>query len=337
MKKTLKIIIPVLIVTALVGFGIYSHISSKIPSNPENYAGNTSGNLGNGGKFCESDGKIFFSNPSDMGKLYSMNSDCTDIKKISEDCASYINAAGKYIYYVRDNSKGGGEGINVLFRKALYGITRCRTDGSKSRALTSGYCTDMTLSGNTIIYKGKLQKATGTCSMNTDGSDKKLVSDKIITNSCIDSKKIYYSSSGSDDHFVHALDIDTGNESLFMEGNTYMAQTVDGYLYYIDLDNGYALTRVNLADQKKEVISDDKCIFYNVYGNVVYYQAENGDDHGCYRINIDGSDRTEIMSGDISSISCTSQYTFLEIFNSQIIMKTPTFGHPDVSTFILNN
>lgn len=335
MKKSLRFIIPLVLAAVIAGLAIYSHLLGKIPANPDGYLGNTAGNLNSGGKFCEAGGRIFLSNPYDMGKLYSMNPDCSDIRKISDDSVSYINGTDKYIYYVRNNSKGGGKGVNVLFRGSLYGIVRCGTDGSREHTLVSGYCTDMTLTGNTLLYKGTQKSVNATYSVNTSGDSKKTVSEKIVTNSCIVDNKIFYSSS-ENDHCIHSLDIGTGSDSLYIEGNTYMTNIVDGYVYYIDLDNGYALTRINLSDRKKTVISDDRCILYNVYENVIYYQAENPDGHACYRINTDGSGRIEIMSGDISSISCTSQYTFLELFDSQVIMRTPTFGTPAVETFTID-
>ena len=46
--------------------------------------GNTAGNLYNGGSFCEYNGVIYFSNPNDNGKLYSMDSNGQNLKKISD-------------------------------------------------------------------------------------------------------------------------------------------------------------------------------------------------------------------------------------------------------------
>ena len=67
-------------------------------------AGNTAGNLYNAGIFCTAaDGTIYFANPSDSSKLYSMNSDGSDLTKISDDVATFINADDNYIYYVRNN------------------------------------------------------------------------------------------------------------------------------------------------------------------------------------------------------------------------------------------
>ena len=65
--------------------------------------GNTAGNLYNGGLFCEYDGTVYFSNPSDGGKLYSMSPDGSNLAKLCDDTVSYINADEHYLYYVRNN------------------------------------------------------------------------------------------------------------------------------------------------------------------------------------------------------------------------------------------
>ena len=53
--------------------------------------------------YTAADGTIYFANPSNSSKLYSMNSDGSDLTKISDDVATFINADDNYIYYVRNN------------------------------------------------------------------------------------------------------------------------------------------------------------------------------------------------------------------------------------------
>ena len=72
MKKRNKNIM-IFIVLLIIGIVIYFQIKSRIQYNDENIAGNTSGNLNNGGTFCEDNGILYFSNPYDGNKLYSMN------------------------------------------------------------------------------------------------------------------------------------------------------------------------------------------------------------------------------------------------------------------------
>ena len=91
------------VILAAAGVYIYSYINRFVYNDP-NLAGNTAGNINNGGLFCEYNGYIYFSNPYDDGALYRMNSDCTNARKLSDDHVAYINVDGNHIYYVRNNS-----------------------------------------------------------------------------------------------------------------------------------------------------------------------------------------------------------------------------------------
>ena len=104
MKKVITILLIILVLAAGVGFGVYHHKSNETKFNDDYINGNTAGNLYNAGIFCTAaDGTIYFANPSDSSKLYSMNSDGSDLTKISDDVATFINADDNYIYYVRNN------------------------------------------------------------------------------------------------------------------------------------------------------------------------------------------------------------------------------------------
>ena len=103
-KKLRSILIAIAAIAIIIGLYIAYYFSTKIPNSPNEALGNTAGNLVSDGLFCESDGIIYFSNPYDLGRLYSMNSDCSNIQLVSSDCVSNINVYGDYIYYARNNS-----------------------------------------------------------------------------------------------------------------------------------------------------------------------------------------------------------------------------------------
>ena len=128
------------------------------------------------------------------------------------------------------------------------------------------------------------------------------------------------------------MSVDTGTTHLYLASNTYMATRVDNTLYYIDLENDYALTKINLSTNLRSVVTTDHVVLYNVYDDVIFYQKEN-DTHEVVRINIDGSNRTVIYTGDVSSISCTSQYTFLQKFGANTLYKVPTYGTGIIENF----
>lgn len=331
MKKALRFIIPGIIACIAVIMIIANVLSNRIPYNAPDTIGNTAGNLNSGGLFCEAGSTIFFSNPYDGGRLYSMNSDCSDIKCISDDSASYINAAGKYVYYIRDN--GTGNDITVIFKSDLFGIIRCRQDGSHKSTLTDTYSSSLSLTGSTLVYNVNDGSETNTSSMNIRGTDQKAVSSHSYPTASVYNGNLYYSNN-TENHSVYILNLDNNTNALYMDGNTYMANIVGNELYYIDLDNNYALTKVNLNTFQRSVLSTEKCVLYNVYNGIIYYQVE-GQNHCLKRMNSDGSDKTLVMEGDISSISCTSRYTFFQLYGDITLYRTETYNGTDIQTFYI--
>ena len=105
MKKYIKPIIAVLVLALIISGIAINILSSRVKYNTTYVNGNTSGNLYNAGLFCESNGTIFFANPDDKYSLYSMDITGGNLKKLSKDTATYINADDNYVYYVRNNEK----------------------------------------------------------------------------------------------------------------------------------------------------------------------------------------------------------------------------------------
>lgn len=328
MKKALKFMIPGIILLITLILIIARARSNKIPSNSEYAIGNLAGNLMNGGYFCESDGTIYFANPYDSNRLYSMTTDCQNIKKISDDQVSYINVAGDYIYYIRNNAAGND--ISVVFRDDLFGVVRCKTDGSDVKVLSKDQCTDLALSGDTLVFDTAKKDVYTICSMGTNGKNKKELHPIDIDNSSFANKSIYFSGNTTN-HAVHIFDISDKSITLYLEGNTFKATVVGDSLYYIDLDNNYALTKYDMIKKTTSVLAVDKCINFNVYDDMVYFQTENDkDSHALMRVHTDGTGKELVMTGDISRIHCTSTYTFMQPYGTDTLYFTPTKGNLNV-------
>lgn len=326
-KKTILIIIGIIILC--VGAGIAYHFITRIPKNPDNVTGNTAGNLISGGLFCEMDGKIYFSNPYDGGKLYSMKPDCSEVKKISNDSASFINGYGNYLYYIKYNG-ASMDWVNAVLSDETYSIVRCKTNGSQSNVITSDRSTtDLALSGNTLVYNTKNSL---THTISTDGSNQQLITEENNVNASIYNGFIYYSTKTTSNRTC-TMSVETGNTAIFLDSNTYLPTRIDNTLYYIDLDNDYALTKLDITTNTKTILTTDKVVLYNVYDNVIFYQTEN-DVHEFVRMSTDGNNRSVIFQGDVTSISCTSEYTFFQKFGSDSYYKVSTKGLPTMETFV---
>lgn len=329
MKILSKIITGVVIAAAIAAIGVGSYMSTRIKYNDEGYIGNKSGNLMNKGLFAEHNGKIYFSNPYDGDQLYSMNSDCTDIKKLSDDSVSYINVTDNYIFYVRNNFDADNAGM--VFRGQLYGVIRSKLNGRNGKALTVDVISSMALIGNRVYYgsydDGKIQ----TMYTSIDKKETSTIKNTQIPLYSIADNKVYYS--GTDgDHDIHSLDLSSGLSETLLEGNTYLASMDDDILYYLDMSNNYALTAYDTLTGVTKVLYDDKCINYNIYDDVIFFQTEDGN-NALHRMKLDGSSDTIIATGNCDSISCTSQYTFFTFYGQNILYRVPTHDGTNVDVF----
>lgn len=79
-KQKKQLFITIAIILILIAVFCLIHFLNRTKMNSGYVNGNSAGNLYNGGLFCESNGTVFFSNPSDNHRLYSMNPDGSDMK-----------------------------------------------------------------------------------------------------------------------------------------------------------------------------------------------------------------------------------------------------------------
>lgn len=329
MKTPIKIGIAAVIILSL-GIFIFIYIKQQqIVYNDDSAIGNTTGNLNNGGLFCEYNGMIYFANSSDENKLYCMTSDCTNARKLIDDSVAYLNVYGKYIYYVRNNYSP--DTIAMVFKGQLYGLYRCNLDGSHIVTITEDKSGMISLCGNYIYYQHYDDNTALTLQkIKIDRKDSSYISDTEYNCANIYNQKIYFANTDQKNTIYY---LDTTDDSLhfYYNANAYLVDNEGTYLYYIDLSKDYALMRLNTQTLVLEQIfkpTDAKVINYNVYGTKIFAQVEgNGNNTGLYRLNIDGTQIEYIAQGDITNVHCTSKYTFFRYYaDQQTLYRVPTSG-----------
>ena len=328
MKKPIKITIIIVLILAAVGSGVYYYFSSKIQLNNDYAVGNTAGNLNNGGKFCEYDGKIYFSNPYDSGHLYVMNSDCTKAQALNADTVSSLNVCGNYIYYVRNNFSRTT--IATGTRAQLFGVYRTNLSGEEAQMLYQTKSGIASLHGNYLYYQHYTDEEGMTFyKIKIDGKEETKLSDKVYNPASILNGKMYFTDTYNNNR-ISTMDLNTNSISAFYTAGSYLVDAAADYIYYIDLDKNYALVSLNTSSKTLEQLfsaSDAKVINYNRYGSKIFFQLEGGEQPGLYRINTDGTQLEFIAAGNIASIHCTSQYTFFQYYEDKIsLYRVPTTG-----------
>lgn len=330
MRNKIIALVAVLCIVALFTVSaIATHIRNTVPENPTGTVGNTSGNLYNGGMFCENDGYVYFSNPYDNNALYRMRPDESDMERLITTQTGSINADSKYLYYYQSGS-GSGSGFGFIISSS--GVYRAEKNNPKN--LT---CLDrilgkyVVLADNTVYY---------TCSgdtltlnkIDTDGENKEIFLDADILPASIQNSTFYYTNNKNDLHLM-ALDLNTGSARQILTEDIYMPIVEGSIVYGIDIHDNYSLIRINMTDGTKTVLDSSRTDILNVTDNYIYYQT-SGDTPQLKRIYKDGSNMEVVADGVYNTIHATSEYVYFTGFGSTIpVYKTPVSGTVNVTTF----
>lgn len=315
-----KIIIGIIVV--LLGVAIFfgsKLLEPKTKLNEGFVNGNTAGNLYNGGLFCEYNGVIYFSNPSDNGKLYSMDSNGKNLKKLTDDNATYINADDNYVYYIRNNSDSNlNFGFVTFHRNALVRVDH---DGKNLLLLDTEPCMYASLIGNYIYYVHyDTLDASTLYKVRIDGTEQQQVMKEAVY-TCNSDGQFFYYNGMSLDGAIHRYDTVSDSSVIVYAGNTFQPIVKDGVdVYYIDGDTDCSIVHTNMNFDNPTYITRDSVDSYNVHGSYIYYQRfdKNGDSALCM-IKNDGTELQELRKGDFCDIHVTSYFVFFRDFHTREI------------------
>lgn len=318
MKKRLPLIIFLIVLILAIGGGIFFYISSKTKFNDSYVNGNTAGNLYNGGLFCEYDGIIYFANPSDRDRLYSMNADGSDLTKLCDDSVSYINADEHYIYYVRNNP--GSVGDFSFLTINTDSLCRIDRDGNPNSILILDTEPSMyaSLFGNYIYYL-HYSESNGTTlyKVKIDGSDQNEVIPSVCFTASGLGQYLYYNGTEAE-HYIWRLNTEDDSNGMLYGGNCWMPTITDeSTAYFMDCDNNYALAKVDLSTGEKTIICNDRIDCYNVDGDFIYFQRNDSDHPALCRVRSDGSGYEVISEGIHTNINVTSDYVYFRDFTTE--------------------
>lgn len=330
-KQTTKVlIIFILILLGITIFTLLSAYFKQIPQNPEDTVGNTAGNINNGGLFCETDGKIFFSNAYDNGTLYVMNTDGSHVKKLNDSKVSFITAGGNYLYYYQE-SVDGNQGLGYV--RSTNGLCRMKKNGSNITGINRNIIFSMQLVGNHIYYLSSDSTGPLFYKVSTDGKEEILLADYSVNPACALNGTIYYNGT-LDNHYLYALDTHTDTPAEVWQGNLWYPILDGNYVYYLDVENNYRLCRYNMGSSEIQVLTEDRVDCYNLAGGYIYYQKNSETEPALKRMHYDGSEPEIIATGNYTNINITSEYVYFQNFASPIPMyQTPTSGTINVTTF----
>ena len=295
--------------TALIIFRRY--LPGKKFSNPPGTVGNTAGNLNNGGRFCEYNDVVYFSNPYDGGALYAMSPDESGIHYLSSSIPQNILAGGDYLYYFQTGVAGSGDFSSIAMG---HGFHRSDLSGRHPRSMSS----DVIVSGqlvNDYLYLVSVDKGgTKFYKLRCDQSEDPIsLADYAINPSCAVDGTIYYNGT-LNNHFLHALDTNGDTIRQILDTPLWFPAVIGDYVYYLDLESNYQLRRYRFSSGETEVLATDRVDWFNVGSGFIYYQTVGAAPQlKCMRT--DGSDVMTVAEGNYNNIHMTSRYVYFQDFS----------------------
>lgn len=328
-KSALIFLLILLVIAGSIGIQRYL---TRTKFNDGYVNGNAYANLYNGGLFCENNGTVFFANPADHNRLYSMTPNGGNVTKLSDDIAAYINADEHYVYYVRNNASN-----DTAFSFLNFGnnsLCRIDRDGGSVTLLDQDPCLYSSLVGNYIYYihYGKSDAST-LYRIKINGKEREQIAKTPYLTCATEDRYIYFNGE-ENDHKLRQLDTETNTISVLHDCVCYEPVVMENTAYYMNAEDDYSITRLDLTTMEETTVVSDRVDCYNVYGDYIYYQKNEKDVQGLYRCYTDGSSEELIMGGNFTAIHVTSSYVFFYDYNNDSnCYKTPTTGEVNVTPF----
>lgn len=329
-----KVIITLFVLTAAVIAVLFISNRGRTYFNDEEELGNTTGNIYNGGLFCENDGRIYFSNDNDDGSLYVMNSDCTNIKKVHVDKAAYINADENYIYYLRaNNTRENSSGGILMFNNT--GMYRINQNGSNLKSISNNPGSYLTLKGNFVYYQNyDVENGLFLYRKQIDSKMERLLLEEAVIPATVMDNKVYYAGF-TKDHNINSLDLSSFTTTTEFEGDFAYPIFFGDYIYYLDLSNNYSINRMNRDGSNAEMLVEERCSTYNITntGKFLYYQVDDQKNSKLCRLNLETMETEILLEGNYKQIHVTEQYVFFKDFNNENTYIISADGNTKLGTF----
>lgn len=331
-QRTRTILFFVIALAAVAALVTYKYLSTRTILNDGYDGGNTGSNLYNNGLFCEHDGLLYFSNPDDHFRLYVMQRDGSDLKKLSDDVASYINVDDNYVYYTRSNASNDSQ-FSFLHIET-NSLCRVKKSGSKVTILDHDPDLYASLVGNYVyfLHYGK-SDATTLYRVKIDGKEDEKIDGSPIYPCTTQGRYLYYSGVEGD-RSIYRMDTETGQRTLFFACDSWNPVIDSGYFYYMVPTDDYAIYRTNMTDLSTQKLTNDRADCFLVSGDTLVYQRNDANNPALVRVHLMTGQSEIIAEGNYHSLNAAyGRLYFLDFEDDTQILVTPLDGVGAVSPF----
>lgn len=267
--------------------------------------GNIQGNIQNGG-YMTADESGYFYTSNDGEKLYHMDGDGKNVKKLADVPAKFINVYDGYVYFVSSED----------------GTYRMKTDGSGKKIISEELMWGLRIVNDRLYFGDNILYST-----DLEGGDKRVEWEYLENEWCMDYYYLYYADPDRGGH-LYRVDLRNKEEVCILDDDVFQLRIAGRYLYFCDDTKGLVQCRYDLTTGEvtkafdgllnsftvtadgfygyesennrvafvpfsgsMKILSDEAGEYVNVIADKLFYQST--DSGKFYIMDIDGSDRRE--------------------------------------------
>lgn len=243
------------------------------PAAVGNYVGCDFQNISEGGVVVSDDEGIYYVNSDNKLKIFRMDHNGNNKKKLTKISAYYLNTKDGWLYFARSDKD-----------RSLY---KMRTDGSDLQVLCEAAVYEPKLV-NDWIYFNKIDDDYSLWRIHLDGSGEELVIGQRAYYCCYYDDHIFFLNA-SDSYKGYYMNMDGSDPVIWNKGMCECLDIEDGILYYSLQTKGGIYAVEAFANAKNSTtITDEHNTSLNVSDGWIYF-SNLSDNHALYKIDIDGN------------------------------------------------
>jgi hypothetical protein len=327
-NKTFLISIGIILILALTALSIafannlFSNSGDKLSeknfmqTQVSNVAGNTAGNIANGGIATIQGDWIYYVNDSDGYSIYKIRTDGSGRTKLNDDNSQYLNVVGDWIFYC--NNIGDKDVLGMMNYDQNYNIYKIRTDGSKRTQLNHKRSLNLIVVDGWIYYTqidlddenitGNLYK------IRTDGSEPTKLSDDIALFLNVVDDWIYYTNE-SDRHRIYKVRTDGSERTQLTYDNEahFYLNVVGEWIYSSIMLRAQNLIRTGLDGSDQGLFPSIRYTQRLNYSDGWLFYLDWHDNNAIYKVRIDNTEKTKLNDDHTKLINIVGEWVYYGI------------------------
>ncbi len=194
-------------------------------------------------------------------------------------------------------------------------VYKIKTDGSNKTIVANSEFAVDMSLVGDWVYYNDANFTGGLCRIGIDGTNQQKLLDTYFSDYCVTDDWIYYNN-GHDGHKLYKINIKSGQSTKLCNDRTYLRDIIaDGDWIYYSISDERGIYRIRTDGTERTSILDGPVSTINISGDWIYYTSADDDHTGLYRVRKDGSGNMKISNANTGYLNIVNDTVFCPAYS----------------------